>query len=56
MLTIKKIAFVTSIIFTVLTFVGAVYVLINHGQVNAGYACVPMVLAFASYAGYKAKK
>ncbi|MGN0554748.1 MAG: hypothetical protein ACI4LI_02495 [Candidatus Fimenecus sp.] len=52
----KKIAFVLSIIFTVLTFVGAVYVLINHGQVNAGYACVPMVLAIASHVGYKAKK
>lgn len=52
----KKTAFVLSIIFTVLTFVGAAYMLINHGQVNAGYACVPMVLAIASHIGYKAKK
>ena len=52
----KKIAFVLSIIFAILTFVGAGHVLINDGQVNAGYACVPMVLAIASYAGYKAKK
>lgn len=55
-MTMKKIAFVLSIIFTVLTFVGAVYVLINHGQVNAGYACIPMVLAIASHVGYKVKK
>ncbi len=26
----------------ILTFIGAGYVLINHGHVNAGYAVVPM--------------
>ena len=35
-----------SIIFMILTFVGAGYVLINHGQVNAGYAVVPMSIEF----------
>ena len=52
----KKIAFVLSIIFAILTFVGAGHVLINDGQVNAGYACVPMVLAITSHVVYKTKK
>jgi len=38
----NKFALVMSIIFMILTFVGAGYVLINHGQVNAGYAVIPM--------------
>ena len=29
-------------IFTLLTFAGAIYVIGNKGEVNAGYACVPM--------------
>lgn len=33
------------IVFTILTFVGAGYVLINKGQVNAGYAVIPCVIA-----------
>jgi len=39
----KKITLVLSVIFAILTFAGAVYVIVNGGQVNAGYACVPMV-------------
>ena len=39
----KKILLVITIIFSVLTFLGAGYVLINHGTVSAGYAVVPMV-------------
>lgn len=42
---LKKILFVLSIFFTVLTFVGAAYVLLNKGQVNAGYSAVPMLWA-----------
>ena len=37
----KKAALVMGIIFLILTFTGGGYVLINHGQVNAGYAAVP---------------
>ena len=39
------------IIFTILTFIGAGYVLINKGQVNAGYAVIPCVIAviFSSF-------
>ena len=47
---------IISIIFAILTFVGAGHVLINDGQVNAGYACVPMVLAITSHVVYKTKK
>ena len=32
------------ILFTMLTFIGAGYVLINKGQVSAGYAVVPCVI------------
>ena len=49
---------IISIIFTILTFIGAGYVLLNHGKVNAGYAVVPMCfsLAFLSlYCGQKKK-
>lgn len=52
----KKIALALSIIFIILTFAGVAYVLYNRGQVNAGYAVVPMVfsLTFTSY--YRNKK
>lgn len=39
---LKLLTLIISILFMVLTFVGAGYVLINHGQVNAGYAVIPM--------------
>ena len=42
---LKKILFVLSIVFTILTFVGATYVLFNKGQVSAGYSAVPMLFA-----------
>ena len=41
----KKTMFVLSVAFTIFTFIGLSYVLISHGQRNAGYAVVPMVLA-----------
>lgn len=52
----KKAAFILSIIFIFLTFLGAGYVLLNHGTVNAGYALIPMVFALASIAFYRQKK
>lgn len=42
---LKKILFVLSILFTILTFVGAAYVFLNKGQVSAGYSAVPMLWA-----------
>lgn len=52
----KKLMFIFSIVFIMLTLVGASYVLINGGTVNAGYAVVPMTLALACSSGYKSFK
>ena len=52
----KKLYFTLFLIFTVLTFAGAAYVLINRGEPNAGYACAPMALAIASGTLYQNKK
>lgn len=52
----KRVALVLSIIFIILTFVGAGYVLYNDGKVNAGYAAIPMIFALASIAAYRKKK
>ncbi len=52
----KKAALALSIVFIILTFVGAGYVLYNGGKVNAGYAVVPMVFALASIAFYRNNK
>lgn len=47
---------VLCVAFGLLTFVGAGYVLANHGQANARYACVPMVITLTLLALYKNKK
>ena len=52
----KKIMFVLSVLFIILTFVGAGYVLYNAGNVNAGYAVIPMVLALVCVAFYRNAK
>ena len=39
----RSIFLVLQITFIVLTFVGAGYVILNHGEPNAGYAVVPML-------------
>ncbi len=52
----KKAALVLSILFTILTFVGAGYVLYNGGKINAGYATVPMVFALVCIAFYRNRK
>lgn len=52
----KIVALILSIIFTILTFFGAGYVLYHGGKVNAGYAVVPMVFALASIAFYRKNK
>ena len=43
----KKLFFPLSTLFAALTLAGAIYVLINKGTVNAGYAVVPMALTLA---------
>ena len=49
----KKAALILGIIFLILTFVGSGYVLINHGQVNAGYAVVPGIWAMICFGFYR---
>ena len=53
---IKKLAFALSVVFIILTFIGAGYVLFNGGKVNAGYACIPMVFALISISVYRKYK
>lgn len=48
----KKFTLIISILFIVLTFIGAGYVLFHHGNINAGYAVIPMVFAITSTSLY----
>lgn len=52
----KKILLVLSIIFTVFTFAGAIYVISSKGEMNAGYAVIPMVFTLVFLAGYRNSK
>ena len=52
----KKLLLIFSIVFCLLAFAGAIYVLVNHGTVNAGYAVIPMVLSLACFTCYRAEK
>lgn len=52
----KSLLLILCIISIILTFMGAGYVLWNRGQVNAGYAVVPMVFALALLSLYRKKK
>lgn len=49
----KKLLFILGIIFAILTFIGAGYVIANKGTVNAGYAVIPMVWALVCMNGYR---
>lgn len=52
----RKGALVMSILFIILTFIGAGYVMLNHGQVSAGYAVVPMGMTLAFLSVYRDSK
>ena len=52
----KKIALILGIIFLFLTFAGSGYVIINHGQINAGYAVVPGLWAMICFSFYRNEK
>lgn len=52
----KKAALILSVIFIILTFIGAGFVLYNRGQLNAGYAIIPLVFALASITFYRNRK
>lgn len=52
----KKIALILGIVFLILAFAGGIYVIINHGQVNAGYAVVPGLWTMICFGYYRSKK
>lgn len=52
----KKAALILGIIFLFLTFTGGGYVLVNHGQVNAGYAIIPGIWAIICFGYYQRGK
>ncbi len=52
----QKLVLVLSIVFIILTFAGAGYVLLNRGNGNAGYAAIPMVCALACISFYRHKE
>lgn len=49
-----KIYFILLVIFTILTFAGAIYVISNDGEPNAGYAVVPMMFGLVFSGFHKA--
>lgn len=52
----RKITLIFCIAFTILTFVGALYVLLNDRNVNAGFAVVPMIFAIVLMGIYRNSK
>ena len=52
----KRVFLVLGIVFAVLTFVGAGYVLRSAGQANAGYAVIPSVFALGCFSAYRGGK
>ncbi len=52
----RKSALIAGIIFLILTFVGGGYVIINHGEVNAGYAAIPSLFTIICFGYYRKKK
>lgn len=52
----KKFLFVLWLLFFVLTIIGAGYVIMNNGEPNAGYACVPMIFSLIFANLYRRKK
>ena len=51
----KIVALIFGIIFLILTFIGGVYVIINNGQVNAGYAVIPGIWTMICFGIYRRK-
>ncbi|MDE6621994.1 MAG: hypothetical protein K2K74_16185 [Lachnospiraceae bacterium] len=51
----EKSALILGIIFLVLTVTGGGYVIINHGQANAGYAVVPGIWTMVCFGYYRRK-
>ena len=52
----KKVSLILGIVFLILTFIGGGYVLIPHGQINAGYAVVPAIWCMICFGFYRRHK
>lgn len=52
----KKTAFILGILFLLLTFLGGGYVILNHGEVNAGYAVIPSLWSLICFSYYRKKQ
>ena len=52
----KTVLLVLGIVFAVLTFAGAGYVLYTGGRANAGFAVIPMVFCLAFFQGYRVSR
>ncbi len=52
----KKITLALSVVFIILTFIGAGYVLCNNGEKNAGYAGIPMIFALTCLGIYRSER
>lgn len=52
----RKLALIAGIIFLILTFAGGGYVIINHGEVNAGYAVIPSLFTIICFGYYRKEK
>lgn len=52
----KRFVWILNILFVILTFAGAGYVVFNKGQVSAGYAVIPMVLSIVCLTFYRSIK
>ena len=52
----RKIALIFGIVFLILTFAGGGYVIMNHGQANAGYAVIPGIWTVVCFGAYQRKR
>lgn len=52
----KKIFMILMIVFLTLTFIGAGYVLINQGEVNAGFSVIPSLFSMIFSVLYRNSK
>lgn len=52
----KKASLLLGFFFLILTFAGGGYVLLHHGQVNAGYAVIPVLWTIICFGYYRREK
>lgn len=52
----KRAALILGIVCLILTLIGGAYVILNHGQVNAGYAVIPCLWCMICFGFYRSRK